>query len=302
MKKLLLFISVIITISSIAQKSVYYPMPDSNAQWNIHFSQMGFPGPAREEFYSIIISGDTLINSLLYHKLVIPFVQSSGKSASPLITPGYHGAIRQDTLSRTVFFIPPATATEQLLYDFNMQAGDTVRGYIETNTYPKDVVASIDSVLVGDNYHKRWNINSSYNISFIEGVGSTYGLIEQSPGGFVDLADISITCFRQNGFTLYPYNATSCDLITSIQPVDNEMDDIKIYPNPSHGSLTVEFDKSLNVEEIRLTDLLGRIILTRQTGNLAKIEIGNLQNQTYILTIIDKDSKATNKKLINYLW
>ena len=299
MKKLFLLINVLLALSSVAQKSIYYPFPDSNAQWNMHLSLMGYPGPAHEEFYSIIISGDTLINSLSYQKLVILFVQSSGKSTTSLITPGYKGAIRQDTFNKKVFIIPPTTVTEQLLYDFTMQVGDTVRGYIETNTNPKDVVESIDSVLVGNNYHKRWSINPNYYISFIEGVGSTYGLIEYSPGGVVDLADISTTCFQQNGITLYPDTISNCELITSIAPKDNKNEAFRIYPNPFHGSFTVEFDKSINIEEIRLTDIFGRIILKQQTGTLTKIEIGNLQDQIYILTIIDKDSKTTNEKIIS---
>ena len=281
-----------------AQKSVYYPFPDSNAQWNMHLSLQGIPGPAHEEFYSIILTGDTLINGLTYHKLTIPYVESSGKSITTMISPGYKGAIRQDTLNRKTFIIPPATITEQLLYDFTMQIGDTVKGHIETYLNPGDVVESIDSVLVGNNYHKRWKINSNYTIYFIEGVGSTYGLIEYSPGNVVDWADISTTCFRQNGITLYPASATNCELITSIIPVNKKKDQFKIYPNPSHGSFTAEFDKSMNIVEIRLTDLFGRIILQQQTDNLTKIEIDNLENKTYILTIIDKDHKTTNKKII----
>ena len=131
MKKLILSIMVILTLSSMAQKSVYYPFPDSNAQWNMHLSLQGIPGPAHEEFYSIILTGDTLINGLTYHKLTIPYVESSGKSITTMISPGYKGAIRQDTLNRKTFIIPPATITEQLLYDFTMQIGDTVKGHIE---------------------------------------------------------------------------------------------------------------------------------------------------------------------------
>jgi hypothetical protein len=55
----------------------------------------------------------------------------------------------------------------------------------------------------------------------------------------------------------------------------------------------------MNIEEIRLSDLLGRLILRQQPGKLKKIEIGNLQGQTYILTIIDKAFNTTNKKIIN---
>ena len=281
MKKLLFLLTILLTMSSMAQ--TYYPFPDSNAQWNIHMLQMGWP-PV-EENYSIIISGDTLINGLLYQKLSI---------VNPV---WYKGAIRQDSINRKVFIIPPAALTEELLYDFTMQVGDTVQGYIETY-HARDVVESIDTVLVGNNYRKRWKINSGYNIYFIEGVGSTYGLVEPSPGTIVDAPDFSISCFRQNNITIYPDTVSSCELITSVKPVEAQNDQLKMYPNPSHGSITIEFDKSMNIKEIRLTDLPGKIILEQQTGGRTKMEITNLQNGLYILTVIDKDNYLTNKKII----
>lgn len=299
MKKLILLITVILTLSSMAQKSDYYPFPDSNAQWNMYLSIIIFPNTVYDEFYSIIISGDTIINGILYHKLTIPFVQSIEKSMNSPNTIGYKGGIRQDIINRKVYIIPPDSITEQLLYDFNMQIGDTVRGYIESGFDYKDIVESIDSVLVGSNYHKRWKINPYYNIYFIEGVGSTYGLIEYSPGNCVDLEGITITCFRQNGITLYPDTTTNCDLITSISPIDKKKDPLRIYPNPSQGSITIEFEKSINIKEIRLTDLFGKIILQEQTGSMTKIEIDNLQDKTYILTIIDTDNNTINKKIIS---
>jgi hypothetical protein len=287
MKKLLFLISVLFTLASLAQQPVYFPFPDSNAQWNMHVLNMGWP--PIDENYSIIISGDTLINGLLYHNLTI---------VNPA---GYKGAIRQDTLNRKVFIIPPAAATEELLYDFTMQVGDTVKGYIENYLNTKDIVENIDTVLVGNNYRKRWKINSGYNIYFIEGIGSTYGLVEYSPGTMVDAADVSISCFRQNSITIYPDTITNCGLITSFKPIEILNDRLRIYPNPSNGSFTIEFDKPLNIKEIRLTDLLGKIVFRQQTDNRTKLEITNLRNEIYILTIIDKDNLLINKKIINCL-
>jgi hypothetical protein len=285
MKKLLFLISALFTLSSLAQQPVYFPFPESNAQWNMHMLQMGWP--PLEKNYSIIISGDTLINGLLYQKLTI-------------VNPAwYKGAIRQDTVNRKVFIIPPAAATEELLYDFTMHVGDTVKGYIENYLNTKDIVENIDTVLVGNNYRKRWKINSGYNIYFIEGIGSTYGLVEYSPGTMVDAADFSISCFRQNSITIYPDTITNCGLITSAKPIEIQNDQLRIYPNPSNGSFTIEFDKSLNIKEIRLTDLLGKIVFQQQTDNRTKIEITNLRNEIYILTIIDKDNLLINKKIIS---
>jgi hypothetical protein len=288
-----------IYLTDCAIREAYYPLPDSNAQWNMHLSLMGFPGPAHEESYSIVISGDTLIKSLTYHKLTVPYVQSSGKSTKTIVSGGYKGAFRQDTLNRKVFIIPPADTAEQLLYDFTMHSGDTVRGYIESNLNPKDVVVNVDSVLVGNNYRKRWEINPGYHIYFIESIGSTYGLIERSPGQVVDWADISLTCFSENGITVYPDASTNCDLINSVDPVKLNNDQITIYPNPSNGSFRVDFNQSMNISKIQVTDLPGNIILKRPADNQKYTVIENLKSGVYILTVVDKNNRSMSYKIIN---
>ena len=298
MKKLFFFLLILWANIIIAQTTIYHPFPDSNAQWNIYFSVYGWPG-TYEEFYSIKMSGDTLINSLPYHKLFTPYIQTSGKSKNIQISTGYNGAIRQDTLNRKVYIIPPFEFAEQLLYDFTMHVGDTVQGYIETFGYPKDVVISIDSVLIGNNYRKKWNINLSYQISLIEGVGSTYGLIETSPGQGADFPDISISCFRQNDVTIYPDTLTNCELITSINPIAVNNDLINVYPNPSNGSFHIELDQSINVKKVQVADLIGNIIFQVEKNIPATLFVENLPNGIYILSIIDQDNKRINKKILS---
>jgi Secretion system C-terminal sorting domain len=299
MKTLLLFFSITLTLFANGQTSVYHPFPDSNAVWNFHFLFycMGGGGTS-DELFSITISGDTVINGQIYHKLTTPFVQSYSTGNCGGISKGYKGAIRQETTDRKVFIVPPSGNTEQLLYDFTMHVGDTVKGYIETIAPLPDIVQSIDSVLVGNTYHKRWNINTCYNIHFIEGIGSTYGLVVYSPGCITDLPDYSITCFQQNGRTLYPDTTANCALITSVNSIEKEQGEIKISPNPSNGSFIVDLGQSMNIKEIRLTDLLGKIVFQQQTDKQSKIKITVLLSGTYILTAIDKDNKSTIRKII----
>lgn len=223
MKQFLLFCFYLTTLLAIGQTSVYHPFPDNNAVWNFHFQANCFSMGDGNDYYSINFSGDTLINSQTYHKLTTPFVETySTGSCSGTLT-GYKGAIRQDITAKKVFIVPPTETTEELLYDFNMQVGDTVKGYIATIYPPADTVISIDSVLVGSTYRKRWNINNCYNIYIIEGVGSTYGLLEISPDCMFDHADYSLTCFQQNGRPLYPDTITNCEPILSM-PIINHFD------------------------------------------------------------------------------
>ena len=298
MKILLLLNMTLLALFANGQTSVYHSFPDRNTVWNFHFQLYCFANGTGDKYYLITFSGDTLINSQTYHKLTTPFVQSFSSGTCGGIPTGYKGAIRQDTAGKKVFYISPTDTTEQLLYDFTMQVGDTVRGYIESFAFPPDIVQSIDSVLVGSTYRKRWNINNCYNIQFIEGIGSTYGLFERSPGCITDHEDYSLTCFHQNGQTLYPDTTTNCQLITSINSIDNYSNQFKVFPNPSNGSFTIDFDNA-DIKEIKLTDLLGKIILQQMTNMQTQIKIDNLQGRTYILNIIDRENRTINRKIIN---
>ena len=251
------------------------------------------------ENYSITISGDTIIQSQTYHKLIIPFVKSNNSGVCDFTTIGYKGAFRQDKINKKVFFIPPTENTEQLLYDFTLQVGDTVKGFLNLNLDQPDTIKSIDSVLVGNIYRKRWNTNSCYKINLIEGIGSTYGLIIPSPGCRTDFPDYSIICFQQYKISIYPETAINCDLINSVKPIETNSTQIKIYSNKQSGSFTITFDNA-DIVEIKLIDLSGKVIFVRSTKNEKTIIISNLQSGLYILTGKDRTNRLITKKLIRY--
>jgi hypothetical protein len=301
MKKLLLLIATLSLFSAKSQTFVYHPFPESNAIWNVNMSQgMCFMGGFLSENYSITFSGDTIIDNQTYQKLTSPFVQSNFTGGCTQINfPGYQGAIRQDVTNKKVFYLPPSQSTEQLLYDFTMEVGDTVKGYLASFNNPLDIVTEIDSVLVGDNYRKRWSINPCYEIYLIEGIGSTFGLLQPSPGCATDMDYYSLTCFSQNGQSLYPDPSAECQLITSTNDIDVNSDAVLIFPNPSNGPFTVEFYRPIDILKVRLTDMKGNIIFQTQVSNQHKIVIDNLHSGAYILTIINKENRTTFRKIIS---
>jgi hypothetical protein len=300
MKNLLLVLFSLATLSTSAQTSVYHPFPDSNASWNFNMTQgMCFMGGFSSEDYSLTFSGDTIIENQTYHKLVIPYVQISiTGGCTQQNFPGYQGAIRQDVSNKKVFYVPPAQSVEQLLYDFTLEAGDTVNGYLQSCNSPPDIVVAIDSVLIGDNYRKRWSINPCYDIYLIEGIGSTFGLLKPSPGCATDNDYYSLTCFSQDGQTLYP-DFTICPLITSVSGTDDFSDQISIYPNPSNGSFSVGFVRADDITEIRISDMIGNFVFRKQMNNQNNVSIHNLPAGTYILTVVDRKNRTANRKIIS---
>lgn len=297
MKKLLLILLFYANIGK-SQTWIYHPMPDSNAVWNIEAVN---PCPQIVTLYqdfSITISGDTTINSLTYHKLFTPHVIDSYSGTNCGSTfPGYKGAIRQDTTLKRAYIVKPFFNTEQLLYDFTLQVGDTLQGVIASFSVDADTVISIDSILVNNSYRKKWNITNG--ISIIEGIGSSYGLVKNSTAGIIGLfPDFSITCFSQNGVAIYPNNSTSCMLITFQNNLNETAKEIKIFPNPSNGTFTVDFN-TLGIKEIILNDLFGQIILKENTSNSMNLTIENLKPGLYILTATDQNNKSIIRKIIS---
>ena len=299
MKILSLATTILLTFNMRAQTFVYHHFPDSSAIWNLnsHLVMSLCPpnGPTVDQYYSITFAGDTVINALTYHKLFTPYIQIIPSSCPPYPI-GYKGALREDTLAKKVYYVPPSNSSEQLLYDWTMQVGDTVKGFLETYAMPVDTVYSIDSVLVGTTYRKRWNINPYYNICLIEGIGSTFGLIEASPGLTPDHPVFSLTCYIQNGQTLYPNTSTNCYLLTSVSSFNKNIHQVNIYPSPVTELLFIETN-SIDQSKAELFEVNGKLVLSQIVSGKSTIDVSALNEGIYSIRIKFVDS-VLNKKLV----
>lgn len=305
MKHLLVCILLLISIVTKAQTWVYHPFPQVNSYWSMYqsfYCWTGVPGPIGQS-YSIFVSNDTVIGTETYHKLFIPYLKSDSTGCtSASVTQGiYKGCIREDLSAKKVYYVKPFLSSEKLLYDFNLQVGDTIHGELEVPGLAKDTVISIDSVEAwgsGGGWVKRWFINSCYNIYIVEGVGSTYGVIEASPGCAPDNMERDVMCMVcQTSTTSYYYPAiTDCGMITSVNTIAKESD-VEIFPNPSNGSFQIDFNNNL-FQRIIISNLLGDVLLKENINTSSNFLVKNLENGVYILTLLDKDNRKVNKKII----
>ncbi len=288
MKKTLTFLFTLFQISIHAQTATYHPFPDSNAVWNIEESVFCLWQPFPVLRYSIVMEGDTSILSTSYHKLNIPFVDTTLATCLSGY-PHYGGSVRQDVAAKMVYIIPPYDSVEQILYDFNLNVGDTVFGYLERMiSFNPDTVVSIDSVLIGNDYRKRWLICQNYSIYIIEGIGSTYGLLEASPGQWgVDFNGFNILCFKQDSRTLYPDTNYNCELINGIiNPQPDEH--VSIFPNPitTESVFTLETSQVLSNMKLLIFNPLGELVREEKIENYSSlIQRGSLLSGMYFFRV-----------------
>lgn len=299
MKKLFITTFVLFYWYSIFAQS-YKPLPDSMAKWCILYNNHIIPPPihAYTNYWETYYSGDTSILGLEYKK--IERTEYDIFCLSQVVNgPEYLGALRDDAINKKVFFIPNGETNEELIYDFNLVAGDTLFSYL--NWYEPLIVELTDSILIGDEYHK--SILFKYGeAEIIEGIGSRTGIIEELvafEGGsylcalYVD----TLFAFPENACNL-SYTDTCLYLNISRNNFNFQID---IYPNPANSFCQIIIPEELLFEKLKLEIInsMGVVCKTCQLVSLSnKISLENIPDGLYFFTISDSDKLLYSQKVI----
>jgi hypothetical protein len=292
------------------QVSVYHPFPDSSAVWTIQGEGCCVtscpppptPNPViTDHNISYYIQGDTIINNTTYHKIMHSgsiyhhCLFGSSVNQWQQITPAYIGAIRQDTLLKQVYFLQLSFSQECILYDFDLSIGDTLNYGCMNNSGSCAVVTSIDSVLIGNSYRKRFNLSTNPPYSIIEGIGSTAGFYEPlCPFEY----SANLVCFSQNGQTLYPDTTTNCSILSSInEPSEFSLN--KVSPNPFKYTTTITTGSDFIGSILYIYNCFGgiqRSVVIKDNTTLIHRE--SLSSGIYLYRCINEDGKVLSGKLI----
>lgn len=306
-KRILILISLIcLNCISQGQTKIYHPFPDSSAMWITLCNgfEIGICSNSSTYLY-----GDTLINGITHHKLRNQHLYGGTDNlgnCNPnygFVNDGYIGALREDT-SKRIWFLPPKSIRDTLLYDFNLKLNDTLPNLYSGKYHSDSVtVKSIDSVLIGKKFRKRFNLQSRnkspYN-PLIEGIGSINGLLKGFATPFE--AGCSLSCFEQNGKPLYPDASYACDTIlpTAIKEIQKPINSINVFPNPATSIVTVKTSetKEYNLE---LVNLLGQVVYTHPnvSGQDFTFDVSTLAKGIYIVQLADiQNGNVGRQKLV----
>ncbi len=279
--KTIIYLSAFITLLDIkpAEGQTYYFMNDS-AEWKVDYSYIPGLYDCYNCEYKYYFSGDTIINSTLYKKL-----RRSTLEQGYIFTDEYEGGLRQDSISKKVWFVGGYLPVEELLYDYSLDLGDTISSKLGNDW----VIFSVDSVLVGNEFHKRMNYGIGFEdtLSLIEGVGSSNGLLQ-------NLADNTfesyayLTCFTVSGNLLYTANQQmlddkGCDVSDPLEvPINYVSKQISVFPNPAHDNIKVI--SNYHIEDITVQSLSAMEINT-YTNISGEINVSNLTKGCYLMKV-----------------
>ncbi|HRO97775.1 MAG TPA: T9SS type A sorting domain-containing protein [Ferruginibacter sp.] len=251
-------------ISGINSASAQFPnFPDSNAFWRMDV--MDQPGLIYQFGYHLKAeNNDTLINGIWYNSL---WNGAEGEGGS------FAGGFRENEVGQ-VFYYHPNSNTEYLLYDFNVETGDTVEVF--TGDPASNVILEVlrivsVTVLVNNNgtpYRQigilpLWAISPGAGDSdehWIEGVGGTSGLFGTT--GLLSLSPNTYMGCMEHNDTLWPWGGPgSCNWTLGIHDVRDRFSSAA-SPNPSTGL----FHLSQAPKQITVYNAQGKQLF-RQHGN-----------------------------------
>jgi hypothetical protein len=286
---LLLFLPVFIS----AQSNTYHPIPESGIIW-VQSNWIATPPFLIHDDQNLFISGDTTAGEYTYHKLY-----TNGHRYAAL-HPGdeyyynrYFGAFRNDTENKKVWFL--SQGEDVLAYDFDLAVGDTLPESNITNQM-LIIVDSIDSVLVGLNYHKRFLLktnNGAIFASLIEGIGSTCGAFAMIQPVFESGNDL--WCVRLFNDIIWNYdNEFSCLLMVGIEEPE-PLKEVVIYPNPSNGLFYLR--SSSETDRAEVFNSLGKQILILKDKNLP-INLSDQPDGVYLVKLFNKENETRISRIV----
>lgn len=284
---------------------VNYPIPqEPTSEWRIDYAQWdGTSNYVRTNAARIFVAGDTLINGNTYSRLLSTGVITTswlGGSYDYPYENAFYGFIRTDT-ARTWFFYD---STEELLYDFTLQAGDTLP-VTTINWSPTVIISSVDSVLVNGKYLRRFNLFDPVQSDlichwYIEGIGSENGLI--SPMQMMMDNGWYFDCYAEDHVPVFPEDS-DCILSVNAMNMEAPAGRTEVFPNPAEDFLTVRMYSPEGCEvELGILDISGRQVSGLMQHlisglNEFPVNVSSLEHGMYLLTA-KPDSDILNVKFL----
>ncbi|MCX6231544.1 MAG: T9SS type A sorting domain-containing protein [Bacteroidetes bacterium] len=302
MKKILVIL--LFSFSGItAQSQQYNKFPTDTAVWNCLYFWNGNPNPAAWHYtnYSYIMDGDTIIKAKQYKKM---YYKDEVQNARVYIC-----GLREDTMKHIYLFprynyiispshpLFPNDSSEQLLYSFNnLKVGDSIAINPGNNSIS---VISIDSVLLGSKFRKRYQIyytKFAQQDYWIEGIGSTKELF--FPYTYEFEFTLNTMCYHDtlNYLINPPSGITSCQYITGISERKTVQLQIQLYPSPAQQVITLELAAIRQNSMIYIYDIQGKMLLKqgiKQTKE--EIDISSFKSGLYLIKYSDDNESSILK-------
>lgn len=234
--------------------------------------------------FTLWVDGDTVIGGNGYKRirqLGTDTVGQLGSTTPPVIVPldRYIAAIREDVDLNRWWVVFNGNSSEQLLFDFDLSAGQPVNGTFG-DCSEGYVVQSIDSVQVAGQWRMRFHIGP-WGRYLIEGVGASSGLF-----GYLCPFIEEFGCLNSYAVGKEELIVDGCgQLITNTNTLVGAPRS-PVYPNPTDGPCYLGTD--LVGKHASVMDAAGRQVASMTIATGGVVDLSGLGAGAYLIRVLDR--------------
>jgi hypothetical protein len=305
---IIFFVFSFLSITKVAGQN-YVPFPVDSTEWHGWYHDQPPGWSLQSGDLNYYAYNDTLLNGKTYRVV-------TDSTGTPIF--GYrefNKRIYTRSFQYYELFYCDTDSTERVVYDFNLNVGDTFMLETCWHDTMKIIVLKIDSTQ--DNaglYRKRFFLsrpnafiggNCGDTIQWVEGVGASYS-------SFFYYLDQTSLCYGSNyvcdmyvdNIRVYTFliNGFTCNQLRSIilENKKNERDElISIYPNPTDRYLIIDAGKLYGNYSCSIGDLFGKELFQEYSKNEKIImDLQSLDTGTYFIVVRFLSGKIISRKLL----
>lgn len=177
-------------------------------------------------------------------------------------SPVYSCLMKEDVATQQVYYYDAGADSVVLFYDFSLVVGDTLH-YL---AFPDFIVTDVSEISI--NGSNRQVFSNEFGVSYIEGVGGTYGLFQ--PLTTPISGCWTTPCVRHNGANEHG------DCYSFLDNVQYPGFTFNLYPNPVSNDLHIEINQTADID-FRIFSISGQLLFqTTLHGKEGVIHIGHV--------------------------
>ena len=227
----------------------------------------------------------------------------------------FHGYARE-TNDKKIYYRVNASQPEKLLYDMNVQVGDSLLVYTLYN-YPSAIFDSMmfyvtgkDSVLIGNSYRSEFTLsvktlggNMMVVEYWVDSLGSLNAGMLHNANGKVGGDGFFLMCFFENSVLKYHQpDFQGCYILTGNESINKSTENMKFQPNPltDISRIIVKAIFSNLPLRIEFYDSSGKLFSCYDFINELNLSRKNFKQGLYYYFIFQKNQRISDGKLMVY--
>jgi hypothetical protein len=142
--------------------------------------------------------------------------------------------------------------------------------------------------------------NANYTTPTMSGINFAAGdtVLVKPIGSFSCGACAQFRYFiRLDGVEIDSFDLKVCSTLALEDEAKEELD-MNAFPNPASNQLTINTTGIDGNVELRITDVLGKVVYDETVGTTKKLDVSSFKNGVYLVTVLDKGKLIKTKRVV----